>query len=163
MAIRLHYKAGDKLFVYFAGTTVDIINPVCGEVTQAQIFVATLGCSNLTYVETTLDSDAAKLDWCSCAGVAPSIAVCDNLKAAVSRTKRNQPELNQIYADPARYCKMAILPARVRRLRDKLQTNHLPGMHHLLPVHYRLHTIQVQTGCHVGGVQGYVAVGTCRH
>ena len=49
--MRLHHKAGEKVFVDFAGTTVDVIDQVTGEVTHAQIFVGVLGCSNYLYVE----------------------------------------------------------------------------------------------------------------
>lgn len=45
VVLQIHHKAGDNLFVGFAGTTVNVTNLVSGEVTQAQSFVATLGCS----------------------------------------------------------------------------------------------------------------------
>lgn len=48
ISMRLHHKAGEKLFVDFAGTTVDVTDAMTGEVTKAQVFVATLGCSNYT-------------------------------------------------------------------------------------------------------------------
>mgnify|MGYP000579230682 CR=1 FL=1 len=50
--MRQHHIAGDKLFIDYCGPTVPIVNPDTGEVRyHAQIFVATLGATNYTYVE----------------------------------------------------------------------------------------------------------------
>jgi transposase len=49
--MRQTHLAGDKLFVDWAGGTVPIINPATGEVHEAHIFVAVLGCSSFTYSE----------------------------------------------------------------------------------------------------------------
>ncbi len=46
--LRHHYRAGEKMFVDFAGQTVRIVDPVTGEVWQAPVFVATLGASSYT-------------------------------------------------------------------------------------------------------------------
>ena len=48
MVMRLEHQAGDKLLVDFAGTTVPVIASGTGTVSQALIFVATLGCSHYT-------------------------------------------------------------------------------------------------------------------
>jgi transposase len=40
-----------KVFVDYAGDTVQTTGPQTGEVRQAQIFVATMGASNYTYAE----------------------------------------------------------------------------------------------------------------
>jgi len=47
------HPAGERLFVDYAGHTIDVINPQTGEVRTAQVFVAVLGASNYTFVETT--------------------------------------------------------------------------------------------------------------
>ena len=60
-SMRQIHIAGEKLFVDFAGSTVRIIDPVTGEITQAQIFVATLGASNYTYACAT--ARQATTDW----------------------------------------------------------------------------------------------------
>jgi transposase len=49
--MRQSHKAGEKLFVDYAGQTVPIIDPETGEIQQAQVFVAVLGASNYTYAE----------------------------------------------------------------------------------------------------------------
>ena len=51
VVLRQHHRAGEKMFVDFAGQTVRIVDPVTGEVLQAPVFVATLGTSSYTYVE----------------------------------------------------------------------------------------------------------------
>jgi transposase len=53
VTLRQTHRAGEKLFVDYAGPTVDVIDPETGEVRAAQVFVAVLGASNYTYVEAT--------------------------------------------------------------------------------------------------------------
>jgi transposase len=47
----LNHKAGEKLFVDYAGQTVPVIDPKTGEIQEAEIFVAVLGASSYTYAE----------------------------------------------------------------------------------------------------------------
>ena len=82
--MRQVHKAGDKLFVDYAGQTVPIINRDTGEIRQAQVFVAVLGASNYTYCEATwtqslpdwLGSHARALTFF---GGSPKLMVPDNL------------------------------------------------------------------------------------
>lgn len=53
VTMRQDHLAGEKLFVDYAGVTVPVTDPKTGEIRRAQIFVATLGASNYTYVEAT--------------------------------------------------------------------------------------------------------------
>jgi len=53
VVMRHEHRAGEKLFVDYAGQTVDIINQDSGEISKAQIFVAVMGASNFTYAEAT--------------------------------------------------------------------------------------------------------------
>jgi transposase len=53
VTMRQDHKAGEKLFVDYAGMTVPIVNPSTGEIKEAQVFVAVLGASNYTYAEVT--------------------------------------------------------------------------------------------------------------
>ena len=50
-SMRLTHKAGEKVFVDYAGQTVPVVYPDTGEIHQAQIFIGVLGASNYTYVE----------------------------------------------------------------------------------------------------------------
>lgn len=122
--LRQHHAPGDKLFVDYAGQTVPITDRHTGEIREAQIFVGVLGCSNLTYAEATWTQTLA--DWLGAhvrmleyIGGVPMAIVPDNLKSAVNRALRYEPELNPSYQDFAEHYGVAILPARVRKPRDK--------------------------------------------
>ena len=122
--MRLHHKAGQKLFVDYAGDTIEIIDPETGEVSKAQIFVATLGCSNYTYVEATPDQKirswiGAHVRAMAFLGAVPAIVVCDNLKAAVVCADRKNPKIQRTYLEFARHYNTKISPARARKPRDK--------------------------------------------
>ena len=122
--LRLEHAPGEKLFVDYAGQTVPIIDRHTGEARAAQIFVAVLGHSNYTYAEASwsqqlpdwLESQARALAFI---GGVPQAIVPDNLKSAVSRAHRYEPELNPSYQDFAEHYGVAILPTRVRKPRDK--------------------------------------------
>jgi transposase len=122
--MRQAHPAGERLFVDYAGQTVGVIDSATGEVRQAQIFVAALGASNLTYAEARWTQSLP--DWIGChlgafaafGGVARQI-VCDNLKAGVTRPSRYEPGISRSYQDMAGHYGTAVLPARVRRPRDK--------------------------------------------
>jgi transposase len=122
--MRFEHRAGDKLFVDYAGHTVPIIDRLTGELHPAQIFVAVLGCSNYTFAEATRSQ--ALPDWLGSHvraleffGGAPQAIVPDNLKSGVTRAHRYDPDLNPAYAELAAHYHIAVLPARVRRPRDK--------------------------------------------
>ena len=95
-----------------------------GEVRPAQVFVAALGASNLTYAEARWTQSLP--DWIGChvgafaffGGVARQV-VCDNLKSGITATCRYEPGISQTYADMASHYGTAVLPGRVRRPRDK--------------------------------------------
>lgn len=88
------------------------------------IFVAVLGASNYTYAEAT--ADLTRESWIGahiraleyCGGV-PQILVCDNTRSAVRKADRYEPDLNRAFADMAAHHGTAIIPARVRKSRDK--------------------------------------------
>ena len=121
---RHQYVFGEKLFVDYAGQTVSITDRLGGPAQTAQIFVAVLGASNYTFVEATLSQSAA--DWLGSHvralhffGGAPRIVVPDNLRSAVSKAHRYEPDLNPAYQEFAEHYQVAVLPARVRKPRDK--------------------------------------------
>jgi transposase len=124
LVLRANHAPGDKLFVDYAGQSVPITDRHTGEQREAQIFVAVLGCSNYTYAEATwsqkrpdwLGSHARALEYFR---GAPAAIVPDNLRSGVKRSHRYEPELNPSYQDFAEHYGVAILPARVRKPRDK--------------------------------------------
>lgn len=124
LVMRQEHRAGEKLFVDFAGMTVPIVDPDTGEVWQAELFVAVLGASSYTYAEA-LPSQALP-HWISAHvhafdffGGCPAIIVPDNLRSGVTRAHRYEPELNRTYAEMAAHYGAAVIPARSGKPRDK--------------------------------------------
>ncbi len=121
---RHHHAAGAAMQTDYAGQTAEVIDPGTGEVRQAQIFVAVLGASSLTFA---MASYSQKLpDWIegqTCAlsyfGGVPKAIVCDNLKAGVVKALWFEPTLNQTFAAMAEHYDTTILPTRSRKPRDK--------------------------------------------
>ena len=123
-SMRQSHKAAEKLFIDFCGPTIPIINPQTGEITQSQIFVATLGASNYTYVEA-CQSQAlepfltAHVNCFNHFGGVPHILVPDNLKSAVTKADKYEPTLNEQYQKLARHYGCAVFPARPYKPKDK--------------------------------------------
>jgi transposase len=124
LSMRQVHLAGEKLFVDYCGTTVAVIDAVTGEVREAQIFVAVWGASSYTYAEATWTQSLS--DWTGShvrafefAGGVTEEVVPDNLKSGVSRPCRYEPDLNPTYHDLAVHYGVAVMPARVRKPRDK--------------------------------------------
>jgi transposase len=122
--MRQQHVAGDKAFVDYSGKRVPIADPATGEVCMAEIFVAVLGASNLTYAEATWTQTLA--DWIGAHvrmfrfyGAAPRLLVPDNLKSGINKASFYDPEVNRSYAAMAAHYRVGILPARPKRPRDK--------------------------------------------
>jgi len=122
--MHMDHKAGDKLYVDFAGQKLSITDKDTGEIITVEVFVAILGASQLTYVEAV--SSQQKEDFITACentlhyiGGVPDAIVPDNLKAAVTKSSRFEPTLNETFADFADHYGTTILPARAFRPRDK--------------------------------------------
>ena len=122
--MRQQHVAGQKGFVDYSGKRVPIVDPLTGEVVTAEIFVAVLGASNLTYAEATWTQTLP--DWIGSHvrmfrfwGAAPRLLVPDNLKSAIHKASFYDPEVNRSYGAMATHYGVGILPARPRRPRDK--------------------------------------------
>lgn len=124
VSMRQTHPPGEKLFVDYAGTTLAVIDPDTGEIRSAQLFVAVLGASNYTYAEATwtqslpdwLGSHVRTLEFF---GGAPEIVVPDNLKSGVKKPNWYEPDINPSYQEWASHYGVAVLPARVRKPKDK--------------------------------------------
>jgi transposase len=122
--MRQRHPAGERLFVDYAGPTIDVVCPKTGEVRTAQLFVATLGASNYTYVEASWTQSLP--DWISShvrtfeffGGVSAQV-VSDNLKSGVTKACFYDPAINRTYADMATHYDTAIVPARPHKPKDK--------------------------------------------
>lgn len=124
VTLRQSHAPGERLFLDYSGQTVMVIDPATGEERPAQIFVAVLGASNYTYVEATWTQGLA--DWLGShvrcfefLGGVPELLVPDNLKSGVTHPSRYEPDLNPCYQELAAHYGTAMLPARVRKPRDK--------------------------------------------
>lgn len=124
VSIPQEHKAGEKLFVDFAGKKLKLVDPQTGEEQEVEVFVATLGASQLMYVEAVAsqkkeDFLTALANSLSYFDGVPGAIVPDNLKSAVTQSDKYEPELNPDMAAFARYYNTAILPARAYRPKDK--------------------------------------------
>jgi transposase len=131
--MRQTYAAGDKLFVDWAGGTAPIIDALTGEVHEAHLFVAVLGASSYTYAEarrseTLPDWIGAHVNAFEFLGGVPQAAVPDNLKAGITKPSRYEPGVNRTYQDLADHYGFVVLPARLRRPRDKAKVENAVGI-----------------------------------
>lgn len=148
LSMRQVYKGGDKLFVDFCGLTVPITNLKTGEVSQAQIFVASLGASNYTYAEATPSQTLE--NWIGAhqralvfLGGVPTAIVPDNLKSGVKDPCRYEPEINWTYQEFAEHYHVIILPTRPVVPRDKAKVENAVQQverHILAPIRHETFT-----------------------
>lgn len=122
--MHIPHKAGDKMYVDYAGKTLQIADIESGELIDVQFFVAILGSSQYTYAEATMSQ--GKEDFVSSVenalhffGGVPAAIVPDNLKSAVIKSNRYEPTLNETFLDFAEHYGTTILPARSYKPRDK--------------------------------------------
>ena len=124
VTLRQEHRAGEKLFIDYAGQTVPIIDRSTGEIIEVQIFIAALGASNYTFAEASLSQDLPS--WIKSHvhafeffGGVTEILVPDNLKAGVSSPCRYEPDINPTYQDLAEHYGAVVIPARPGKARDK--------------------------------------------
>lgn len=123
-SMRQVHRAGEKVFLDYSGDTIAVIDAKSGEILTAQIFVATMGASKYTYAEATwtqslpdwIGSNIRMLEFF---GAVPSLWIPDNLKSAIKKACRYEPEATSTYEDCARHYGAAILPARPYKAKDK--------------------------------------------
>ncbi len=123
-SMRQVHIAGEKLFVDYSGDTVPLINAATGEITQAQVFVATLDASNYTYAraterQTTADWIGAQVRALEFFGGAPRLIVPDQTRSLIKYPDTYDPEPNRTYEEFAEHYGCALLAARPGHPRDK--------------------------------------------
>ena len=124
VSMHIEHKAGDKMYVDFTGVKHKVTDAKTGDVTEYEVFVAVLGCSQKAYLEGT--ATQTKADWVQAnenalryfKGV-PSAIVPDCLKSAVTKADKYDPIINQTYSDFGRHYGTTILPARALHPKDK--------------------------------------------
>jgi len=123
-SLRLPHKGGEVMEVDYAGKTLPITHPETGEISQAAVFVATLPASSYLYVE--IQPSQELQHWLNghvrafvFFGGTPRILRPDNIKSAVKKPNYYEPDLNPSYQELAEHYHVAVLPARVRKPKDK--------------------------------------------
>lgn len=118
------YKAGEKLFIDYAGKKLHIIDRDTGEIKPVEVFVATLGASQYTYVEASPtqqipDFISSVQNCLHYMGGVPRCIIPDNLKSAVTRSNKYEPLVNEQFACFASHYGTTIMPARALKPKDK--------------------------------------------
>jgi transposase len=125
VTMRQSHKAGEKLFVDFPGDTFPVWDRRTGEIVmRAELFVAVLGASSWLYAEAFPSQEllywvTAHVHCFEAMAGCPAIVVCDNLRSAVTRPHRYEPDINATFAEMAARYGVAIMPARAYKPRDK--------------------------------------------
>ena len=124
VTMKMHHKAGDKLFVDYSGDSLCYINRLTGEVHKTELFVCSWGASSYCYAEVTASqnqedfalSHVRAFEYFGCTSKA---VVPDNLKSAVTKARRYDPVINRLYGEMCEHYKLVVLPARVAKPQDK--------------------------------------------
>jgi len=126
LTMRQTHRAGEMVYVDFAGQTLFYTDANTGQQHKVQIFVGVLGCSNYTFAYAVPTQSIR--DWIDAHnkmyyffGGVTQIVVPDNLKSAVTRPVRNgnEPVLSRTYLEQSKHYRIYIIPARVRKPQDK--------------------------------------------
>ena len=124
LVMRQVHRAGEKVFVDWAGLTVPVVDSATGEVREAYVFVGALGASNYTYAEASFSQALPAWITAHCRmfeffGGVPAVVVPDNPRTAVVQSCRYEPDLHPTYREMAAHYGTAIIPARPKKPRDK--------------------------------------------
>lgn len=123
VVMRQHHRPGEKTFVDFCDG-IALTDPVTGGRVPTQLFVGALGASSYTFACATLSQSLPA--WLDChvrmyafyQGVS-ALTIPDNLRAGVNKPDRYEAELNPSYRELAEHYGTCVIPARVRKPRDK--------------------------------------------
>ena len=130
--MHINRKPGERMEVDWAGQTASIRDSVTGDNIKVYIFVAVLPASQYTYVEAFSTQNLES--WITAhihaftyfEGV-PRMIVSDNLKTGVDKVEWYTPVINKTYHEMAEHYGTAIVPARVRKPRDKASVESTVG------------------------------------
>jgi transposase len=136
----LIHQPGENLFVDFAGDKMSYVDRETGEINPCQVFVACLPYSDYSFVMAvryqTIDDFLYALSCClEVLGGVPRVVVPDNLKSAIIKANRYEPDINQALEDFANHYQFTVIPARVSRPKDYgNQINSILLKHHCFGV-----------------------------
>ena len=122
----MHFERepGDKLFIDYAGKKLHIVDAHTGEIKEVEVYIATLGYSQYTYVEASMNQKKETFirsteNALHHFGGVPKVLVCDNLKSAVTKASKYEADINGDFLDFANHYQSAVLPARSAKPKDK--------------------------------------------
>lgn len=120
----LTHQPGEKLFVDFAGKKLSYVDRETGEIIWCSVFIACLPYSDYSFVfavrSQKIEDFIYALTQClEYLGGVPLILVPDNLKAAVIKASKYEPDINRALEDFCNHYNMGIIPARAARPKDK--------------------------------------------
>ncbi len=123
VVMRQTHKPGEKGFVDFCDGLF-VTDASSGEKKRTQLFVGALGCSSYTFAYTVASQELPA--WLNChvhfyefLGGVPAVTVPDNLRSGVKKPDRYEPVINESYRELAQHYGTCVIPARVRKPRDK--------------------------------------------
>jgi transposase len=120
----LTHQPGEKLFIDFAGRKLSYVDPGSGEVIFCEVFVACMPFSDFGFAMAVPSQNTEQfihaLGCClRTLGGAPQVIVPDNMKTAIIKSNRYEPGINRVLEDFANHYGITVLPARVRKPKDK--------------------------------------------
>lgn len=123
-SMHIEHTGGEQMQVDYAGLKIPITDPETGEISQASVFVAILPASNYIYAEA--QSSENQCNWnnghvraLEYFGGVVKIVVPDNLRTGITKPNYYEPGVNLAYQELAEYYQFAVLPARVKKPKDK--------------------------------------------
>jgi transposase len=127
--LRQTHTAGERVFVDFAGHTMEVIDGATGEIHRAEVFVGVLGASSYvfaaaTWTQSLPDWIGAHVNMLAAINGVPRQIVSDNLRAGITRACFYEPLVNRTYADMASHYGTAVIPARPYKPRDKAKASY---------------------------------------
>jgi transposase len=122
--MRFTHKAGEKMFVDFSGDSPHYQDPATGERVDVELFVSVLGASSYIFSCAAPDQTGESFVKCNIKafefyGGCTECLILDNLKAGVTHACYYDPEINKTFAAMAEHYRIAVIPTRVAKPRDK--------------------------------------------
>ena len=118
------YVPGQKLYVDFAGDKLSYVNLETGEEVKVEVFVASMPFSDYGFItcvpsQKTEDFIYAVRQCLEYLGGVPDILVPDNLKAAVTKPHRYEPEVSRALRDMGNHYHFVVIPCQPRKPTQK--------------------------------------------
>lgn len=123
-SLHIEHLPADKIYMDFAGKKLSYVDKETGEVKPVEVLIGLLGYSQLTYVEATEsqkieDLVGSSVNMIHFFGGSAKAFVTDNLKSAVTKACRYEPQVNSVFNDFANHYQMALIPTRSLKPQDK--------------------------------------------